>query len=74
MFEQMYFMRKLIVSSILLLIVHSLNAQQMGKPSIQEISNLPEWAQKIYEENINVFEVDQCLGNHVFGHRTGRSL
>ena len=33
--------------------------QNLSKPSVAEISILPEWAQKMYGDNPSVFEVDQ---------------
>lgn len=36
-------------------------AQNLNKPSAVEIATLPQWAQLMYAENPNVFEVDQAF-------------
>ena len=48
----------------------SLNSycQEMFKPSEVEISNLPHWAQLMYGENPNVFEVDQAYQAYYTTH------
>lgn len=43
-------------------------SQQMYKPSADEIKNLPEWAQKMYGEKPNVWEVDQLYNNYFSSH------
>lgn len=43
-------------------------AQNLIKPSQSEISNLPEWAKKMYSENPSIFEVDELYKNYFQTH------
>ena len=56
---------------LLLVILNSslyLSAQYDLKPSAKEIETLPEWAQLMYSENPNVWEVDRLYENHYREH------
>lgn len=53
-----------ILIGIFCLISSQISAQQMNKPSFLEIAQLPLWAQTMYENNPNVFEVDELYRNY----------
>jgi len=57
-----------LLSLILILNISDCFGQQMDKPSQFEINQLPEWAQKMYDENPNVFEVDSLYVNYYRTH------
>jgi photosystem II stability/assembly factor-like uncharacterized protein len=46
----------------------TINAQHMAKPSAREISGLPQWAQLMYSEHPNVFEVDAAYRSFYSSH------
>jgi photosystem II stability/assembly factor-like uncharacterized protein len=54
----LYFGKYILLANLLIFISAPSLAQVMYPPSAYEISTLPEWAQKMYGENPNVFEVD----------------
>ncbi|MFM8595983.1 MAG: VPS10 domain-containing protein [Flavobacteriales bacterium] len=51
-----------------LLIINTLEAQQLQKPSSQEVQNLPIWAQMMYAENPNIFELRNAYENYYRTH------
>lgn len=61
-------MKNYIFPLIILLFVNSSFAQNLQKPSATEIQSLPLWAQKMYGENPNVWEVDALYKNYYREH------
>ena len=59
-------MKKYFLSTLLLLTLAStvLHGQNMYKPSLSEIASLPEWAQKMYGEDPNLFVVDSLYRDY----------
>jgi hypothetical protein len=55
-------------SFFLLMLPFSSLSQGMEKPSVVEISTLPQWAKAMYAENPNVFEVDQLYFSYFKQH------
>ena len=53
-------MKKLFLLTFFLVVSHFLFAQNMYKPSQAQIALLPEWAQLMYSENPNFFEVKRA--------------
>ena len=60
-------MKKLLVQFALILLCGNAFSQGMYKPSAYEIERLPLWAQKMYGENPNVFEVDSLYKSYNIG-------
>ena len=57
-------MKLLFVIPFICLYFSSLEAQQLKKPSPVEIQSLPLWAQKMYGEHPNVYEIDALYTNY----------
>ncbi len=53
-----------LISLLLFVSTSVVYSQNLQKPSVAEISILPEWAQKMYGDNPSVFEVDQLYKNY----------
>ncbi|MEZ4907594.1 MAG: hypothetical protein R2771_08155 [Saprospiraceae bacterium] len=54
--------------TILLFAYSNINAQNMYKPSANEISLLPEWAKEMYSENPNMLEVEKMYNEYYKSH------
>ena len=54
-------MKKLVLALLALTIAISGFAQTMYRPSDYEVSKSPDWAQMMYSENPNVFEVGKAF-------------
>jgi photosystem II stability/assembly factor-like uncharacterized protein len=57
-------MKKILATLLTFIIGLVVNAQQISKPSMAEISTLPQWAQQMYGDNPNVYEVQQAYQNY----------
>jgi photosystem II stability/assembly factor-like uncharacterized protein len=55
----------IIVSILFLLKVEISNAQNLQKPSVFEISTLPDWAKEMYSANPNLFTVDKLYARYL---------
>ena len=54
-------MKHLIFSFFTIIFILNGHAQNMSKPSVAEISNLPNWAQMMYADSPNVYEVEDAF-------------
>lgn len=61
-------MFKTLLFLTLCLISTQFYAQNLQKPSVKEIQSLPLWAQKMYGEHPNVFEVDSLVRSYYKTH------
>jgi photosystem II stability/assembly factor-like uncharacterized protein len=57
-------MKIILMSLFIVIIYQEVISQNLQKPAISEIQTLPMWCQKMYEENPNVWEVDELYKNY----------
>ena len=61
-------MKQFALSALLIFSISLSQAQIMKKPSALEISTLPQWAQLMYGDNPNMFEVSQAYNSYYRTH------
>lgn len=65
--------RLLLTLCLVIFVLGEIRAQNMYKPSASEISTLPEWAQKMYGDDPNLYEVDSLYAEYYRSHRFEKS-
>jgi hypothetical protein len=66
-------MRILFTLALFVVVTNSAFAQNMYKPSQVEIASLPEWAQLMYSESPNLFEVKRAYEEYYATHEFQKS-